>query len=803
MKYLLTTMFVLLCTSAMLFAQEKPTVEINIQVDKPGIKVAPSLYGIFFEEINLAGDGGIYPELVRNRSFEFREKTSYWTIGSNENGRGRMTAEPHDQGSEYNKTVLRVDARTQEGSFSVINEGYWGIPLEQGATYNLIMRAKGSDSVKQLTLSLESFDGKTVYATKELKVGDNWKTLTAEITSNATDPKARLAITTTESGTFWLDYVSLKPAKTYKGHGLRTDLMEMLAELKPAFVRFPGGCWVNGHTIEDAWRWKRTIGDPIDRWTQPNVWGYDSTNGLGYHEYLQMCEDLNADALLVVNCGMAHGFAHTSHIPMDQMDEWVQDALDAIEYATGPVTSKWGALRAKNGRPKPFTLKYIEIGNENVGPRYWERYDLFYAAIHEKYPDIHIIANEWRGQSPHTQPLDISDEHYYYSAAFFALNAKRYDSYDRNGPKIYVGEYASTRDGRGKGNLDAALGEAAFMTGMERNSDVVIMSSYAPLFVNVNNTPRTWDPNLINFDGTRAYGIPSYYVQQLFAVHRADVIVPTEIVANAPANQGGGKVGVGSWETQVEYKDAKIEKDGQVLFESNLAQAPEGAIRERGNWSFSNGVLRQTSMDSDCSYLFGDPNGNDYTFSVKGRKIQGNGGFFILFNVKGTGSQVALNLGGLSNSQTALQRMPGGDRGKLVDVKIDADRWYDIRIEVNGETAKCYLDGKMILEDRIPSSKLEPIYAVSGLNEKQDEAILKLVNFSEVPYAANIVLTGAKKLSSEASLIELTSKNGSDENTFDTPENVSPRNETISLTGPAIKRTLPAKSLTIIRAKIK
>ena len=318
----------------------------------------------------------------------------------------------------------------------------------------------------------------------------DWKKLECTLTASRTDPGARLVVATTAPGTVWLDMVSLFPKDTWQGrpNGLRADLMEMLAATKPAFVRFPGGCYVEGDELKNAHRWKDTVGDIAQRPGHWNLWGYRSTDGLGYHEYLQMCEDLHAEPLFVINCGMAH----KDHVPMDQMGPWVQDALDAIEYANGPLDTTWGAA-GPTRPPRAVPFKYLEIGNENGGPLYQERYRLFYDAIKARYPDINLVADVRTDQ----RPTEIVDEHYYSSPEFFIGQASKYDKYDRSGPQVYVGEYAVTQ-GAGQGNLRAALGEAAFMTGMERNSDHVVMASYAPLFVNVGW--RQWNPDAIPFD---------------------------------------------------------------------------------------------------------------------------------------------------------------------------------------------------------------------------------------------------------------------------------------------------------------
>ncbi len=803
MKQTIITLLALLAIILTQDARAQRTVKLDVQVNQPGITVSPDLYGIFFEEINLAGDGGIYPELVRNCSFEFnKEKPEFWSTAAKGDAKGKITLEENGNGSEYNRMVLRVDVENSEGGFAVVNEGYWGVPVDEGGVYELVIRAKASEGFNgNLIIGISSADlqsprGTTIIQSDELK--KDWETYTLKIKSDVYDPKAKLLINPTGIGTFWLDYVSLKPVKTYKNHGLRPDLMEKLAALKPAFVRFPGGCWVEGDSMKEASRWKKTIGPQIDRWTQPNLWGYQSTNGLGYHEYLQMCEDLGASAMFVINCGMAH----RDHIPMDEMDEYVQDALDAIEYANGPADSKWGSVRAAAGHPEPFNMKYLQIGNENGGPVYWERYDLFYTKIREKYPEMQLIACQWGGAVTNKKPIEILDEHYYSNPRFFINNAHRYDKYDRTKHKIYVGEYAVTQQ-CGLGNLDAAIGEAAYMTGMERNGDVVVMASYAPLFVNVNH--RRWNPDLICFDGTRSYGIPSYYVQQLFSVHRSDVIVPTEISETVEAVKFGGRVGVGTWRTKAEYKDAKIVVAGKTVYEAALDKTPEGATPQRGQWKFADGALTQNDgAATDCRYLFGDAAWSDYTFEIKARKIEGDEGFLVMFNVTNDNDWAWVNIGGWDNSGTAFQTEAGtsdevGDRTKFT---VETDRWYAIRVETKGDQAKCFVDGELVAEGKLPIRKSTGVYAVSGLNEAKDELIMKIVNTAAETCEATVNLAGVTKLGADVTEIVLTSENGLDENTLEAPEKVAPVNGTFKA-AESFTRALPAKSLTVLRVKVK
>src|SRR5208337_1314114 len=355
-------------------------------------------------------------------------------------------------------------------------------------------------------------------------IGSRWQYRALDLVPLGGDPKGKLELSGEGRGVLFLDMVSLIPKNTWKGHGLRPDLCQALDGLHPHFMRFPGGCWVEGDDFAHMNHWKNTIGDIDTRTPLWNIWGYYATHGLGFHEYLQLAEDLGAEPLFCINVGMSH----KEFIPLDRMAQWVQDALDAVEYANGPTDSVWGAMRAQAGHPAPFNLKYLEIGNENGGEIYRQRWPLFVKAIHAKYPDIKFVADHWQGSYPSAPSPDIVDEHFYDSPEWFMRNATHFDKYDRKGPKIFVGEYAVTRN-CGLGNLRGALGEAAFMTGLERNSDHVIMASYAPLLVNLNHC--AWNPDLINFDSSRWYGLPSYYVQKMFAENRGDVSLPTTVEA--------------------------------------------------------------------------------------------------------------------------------------------------------------------------------------------------------------------------------------------------------------------------------
>lgn len=501
---------------------------ITIQANQPAATISSNLFGIFFEEISMAGDGGIYAELVRNRNFEDAATPVQWALVTNGTARGSWSLDTSLPLSASNTHSLKLTMTSGTGSLGAANNGYYGIPVTSGATYNLGFYARAAAGFSgSVAVSLESTNGSTVYAQSSVGgLTTSWQHFARSLSPNATDSNARLVLRISQAGSVYLDFVSLFPAQTFNNrtNGLRPDLANLLVNLKPSFMRFPGGSWVDGTSLANAYHWELTVGDPANRIPRNNLWGYMVDNGLGYHEYLQMCEDLGAAPMLCINCGIAG----SETVATNNLGPWVQEALDAIQYANGDTNTTWGALRAANGHPAPFNLQSIEIGNENSGTAYNANYAPFYNAIHASYPGMIIIANSF-GTIPTSAPVEMLDEHFYNSASWFAQNSTRYDSYSRSGPKIFVGEYAVAYNiGPGfVANLQNALGEAAWMTGLERNSDIVAMACYAPLFANWAN--QSWSPDLIYFNGTQAYGTPSYYVQQMFSVNRGDVVLPTSV----------------------------------------------------------------------------------------------------------------------------------------------------------------------------------------------------------------------------------------------------------------------------------
>lgn len=735
---------------------------IEIDAGRPTVKVSPSLYGIFFEEINFAGDGGIHSELIRNRGFEEGTTGSIPAFWTPTNAKAVI-----DNGIPFSDGKTKAMRITATGAdATVTNTGFWGVPIRRGERYRLVLWTR-SDQPSSLAVGGMSLDGKPTTDTLILPTGPDWKRNEVTLVGSKTDFRSQFSLRMKNSGSVSVGYVSLRPQKGWgTGDLIRPDLGEKIAAMKPGFVRFPGGCYVEGNNLAQAFDWKASLGKPEARPGHPRrFWGYSSTDGLGYHEYLQWCEDLGAEPLYVANCGMSH----TEIAPMDKMQKYVDDALDAIEYANGPVSSKWGAIRAANGHPEPFGLKYVEIGNENGlswsfggRPPYAERYNLIYRAIKAKYPEILTIAND-----PVPHPMEIVDEHYYNNPTFFWQQINRYDNYDRKGPRIYVGEYAVTSE-CGKGNLQAGLAEAAFITGMERNSDVVTMSSYAPLLVNDN--ARQWNPDAIVYNNNQSYGTPSYWVQQLFSTNRPDRIVPvrTEVPVETPAPQGG--IGLMTWETAAEFRDIKLVADGKTLYDSNAAFGPWKSAT--GKWKIDNGVIAQSDLETDRrTYL---PNikvdgAKRTTLTVRARKLSGREGFIVMTNARSEADRVQLNLGGWGNTEHGFES--GGLIGRAVKGKIETNRWYTVRIEVDGDRVSGYLDDQLI--DSVVLKPTPKFASTAGLSADGKTLILKVVNGSEKPLTAKFKINGFK--AGSTSVTTLTGPSLLAENSFAAPMLISPK----------------------------
>ena len=583
---------------------------------------------------------------------------------------------------------LRLDAKGGGGKIGVANDGFWGIPVKPNTQYKASFYARGSDDVKgPLTVAIESSDGATQYATATIpEIGKDWKKYTATLKTGDVKETAdaRFVISTAgdKTGSVWFSLVSLFPPTYHdQPNGFRVDLMEKLAELKPSFLRFPGGNYLEGPDYDDRFNWKITIGPLEERPGHQCPWGYRSSDGLGLLEFLMWCEDLKMEPVLAVYAGL-HIDGGRNIVTGDALKPHVQDALDEIEYVTGDTGTTWGARRAKDGHPEPFKLTYVEIGNEdnlnNGGRTYDGRFSMFYAAIKEKYPKLQIISTippnlrSQRLSNLSLQP-DVVDDHLYNPATGLMQNSTRHNNASRSGPKIFMGEWASNGAGQGTPtpNLRSALGDAAFLGGLERNCDLIVMQCYAPLMVNVNPGARQWPTNLIGYDGLHSFGSASFYAQKMYSNNRGDCMLPVEVKVarpEAPSQASAeaepplpkGRVGVGTWSTHAEFKDMKVTVGDKVVYSVDPATAAKDWRLGDGQWKWDGDVLRQTSDDQNCRALVGDPDWTDFTYTLKARKLSGAEGFLILFHAKDDNNWIWWNVGGWGNTRTAIQRAEGG-----------------------------------------------------------------------------------------------------------------------------------------------
>ena len=524
-------------------ALQAQTNELVIQAGKPGAEIQPTMYGLFFEDINYAADGGLYAELVKNRSFEFPQHFMGWKTF------GKVSLKddgPFERNPHYVRLAYAGHPHKQTG---LDNEGFFGIGIKKGAEYRFSVWARVAEGETPAKIRVELADTKSMgeqqaFATADVTVDSReWKKYQVILKPEVTNPKAILRIFLASRQTVDLEHISLFPVDTWQGHenGLRKDLAQALADIKPGVFRFPGGCIVEGTDIASRYDWKKSVGMVENRPLNENRWQYTfphrffpdyyQSYGLGFYEFFQLSEEIGAEPLPVLSCGLACQFQNPNmdaHVPLCDLDSYIQDALDLIEFANGAVDTPWGKVRADMGHPAPFNLKFIGIGNEQWGKEYPEHLEPFVKAIRKKYPDIKIVGSSGPNSEgeqfdylwPEMKRLkaDLVDEHFYRPEAWFLSQGARYDNYDRKGPKVFAGEYACHGKGKKWNHFHASLLEAAFMTGLERNADVVHMATYAPLFAHVEGWQ--WRPDMIWFDNLNSVRTVSYYVQQLFATHK-------------------------------------------------------------------------------------------------------------------------------------------------------------------------------------------------------------------------------------------------------------------------------------------
>ncbi|MGW6908128.1 alpha-L-arabinofuranosidase C-terminal domain-containing protein [Streptomyces sp. NPDC054940] len=796
-------------------AEDVTDYAITVDPAAKGAKIDDTMYGVFFEDINRAADGGLYAELVQNRSFEYStdDNRSYtpltsWAV----DGTGQVVNDAGRLG-ERNRNYLSLGA----GS-TVTNAGYnTGIHVEAGKKYDFSVWARAEGGTA-LTVTLQDADG-TLATAREVSVKKSgWAKYRATFTATRTSSGGRLTVASSAAAA--LDMVSLFPRDTYKhqANGLRKDLAEKVAALKPGFLRFPGGCLVNTGSMEDyseasnwqrkrSYQWKDTIGPVEERATNSNFWGYNQSYGLGYYEYFRFAEDIGAMPLpvvpaLVTGCGQNKATDNDA-----LLKRHIQDALDLIEFANGPVTSTWGKKRAQMGHPKPFHLTHLGVGNEeNLPVEFMARFKQFRAAIEAEYPDITVVSNSGPDDAGQTfdtawqlnrqEKVAMVDEHYYNSPQWFLQNNDRYDSYDRTGPKVFLGEYAS------QGNaFKNGLAEAAFMTGLERNADVVKLASYAPLFANEDYVQ--WRPDMVWFNNHASWNSANYEVQKLFMTNVGDRVVPST-ATGTPSVQGPitGAVGLSTWATTAAYDDVSVTgADGRTLLSDDFSgDAAQWKHTGGGSWSVQDGQYVQTDVAAENTMVSaGDPTWHDYDLKAKATKKSGKEGFLVAFGVKDTGNYYWWNLGGWNNTQSAVEQAVDGGKGTLISKagSIETGRTYDIQVKVRGRQVTLYLDGQEwgSFKDDKPA---EPFRQVATLDKKTGDLIVKVVNAQSAAARTAIDLGGAK-VASKARVTTLSADPNAVNSETQTP--VAPVTSTFSGVADRFTYTFPANSVTFLRIK--
>jgi len=824
-------------------------------------EISELLYGLFLEDINYAVDGGLYGEMIKNRSFEYGklaigDSKHGWTNTKNaeltvNDGSTDLTS-INTKNPKY--AIINNTADTLEG---IANNGFLsGLSIEAGKTYKVSAYIKGMDGFNgNVEFSFSSSDEQTTYGKSSVeKVNANWWKYETEITVDTTVNKNAKFFVKIPKGKIAVDMISVFPKETYNNreNGLRKDLVEYLKSLNPKFLRFPGGCVIEGKSLETAYNWKdsigngekvtingkETVGDVSVRPIGVDIWAdlnkasahpYYASYGLGFYEYFLLCEDLGALAVPVLNAGMSCPIQSPKYEELDVNSEefktYIQDALDLVEFCRGDASTKWGAVRIAMGHSEPFELKYIGIGNEQWQESYFVHYKKFVEAFKEAeaqrpelYKDIELIVANGPASSDtfgwdkveKNGGLDYAglvDEHYYQTPSWFLSNTDRYDSYKRGTTKVFLGEYAAKSN-----TLTAALAEAAYLTGVERNADVVEMACYAPLFAN--ETANQWTPDMIWFSNNDVYGSVNYYIQKMYANNVGTKILNTEFKKTEGTGEKkvlSGKIGLGTWETAAEFDDLKVvsNKTKKILYTQNFKN--ETSIKDaevvEGNFKVTNGVLKQLNSGAakntntgDVAY-FGDEDWSDYTMTVKATATSGKEGFIIPIAVKDKDNCFFWNFGGWGNTVSCLQQVENGAKsdqitGTVKDMSVQYGKEYDLKIVVSGNNIKCYSFGALVIDYTYKTG--DSIYQTVSFDEVSNDVIVKLVNVKAEDIDVTLTLPTADLYNKEAKLIQLKGKSGSDTNSLNNQENVITTESTINISKEFTYK-VPKLSATIIR----
>ena len=870
---------------------------VSVHTSDVRFPAAPDLYGLFFEDINRSGDGGLYPELLRNRSFEdsiLPDRCKFLPNGLDfttprgwkdqfNNGEGLRRWDPDREETPIpawyaRKASMELDfcdvlnsnrraslTVTFQAGGSIHNTGYRGVPVSEGARLNGYLILK-TDSPCTLTLSLASKDLGQVYAACDLFVspaaaadapqsgacgssspaatadapqpggcaasasapglGNGYRKYDFTLIPSGTDYDAVFVISSAQEARVKLGYSSLMPADTFKGHGLRKDLAQLLEGTSSRFLRFPGGCIVEGFTKETAMRFPNTIGPVWERPSHNLMWHYRTSNGLGFHEYLQLCEDLELEPLYVINCGLTCQGRREELFEGEELDVLLQEACDAIDYATAPADSPMGALRAAAGHPEPFGMTYVEIGNENLGQEYLDRYAIFYDALKARYPKIKFIANihvEENGL-----PADIVDEHYYNTPEFFARQVSMFDSYDRRGPEIFVGEYAVT-NGTDVGNLRSAIAETIFLLGIENNQDIVTLTAYAPLFNHVHYT--SWTPDLIAFDNHRSYGIPFYYALSMLAENHGGEVVRTAVDSPVSHEKTVGLTGIvangpGVFLRNMTCNGKPVSPSHNIV--SSLKQQADGAweVWETDNSELmrSPGLSVKEVLQEVKTYVtFGEEETASTVFETElyltDPSVKTSVAFWIhnntmLHNQDETRAgedklwtpiytnRYVWSLDNGSSYIDAITRSRYSWHGpKQETPQLVYGRWMKIRVEAEHDRIRCYIDGALVTDQPTPGF---PILAASACqkadSEKETGTILvKLANISE--FCEPVTITLDRDVLPDYTCTVLTGDSPKAENSFENPFAVSPVTTAASGASREFVYQAPPFSFSILKLK--
>lgn len=797
--------------------------QLTVRTEKELFPVSEDLYGIFFEDINRAGDGGLYPEMLRNRSFEdsilpegctpvngkdaFISPTGWkdtfhngegmhsWTEGQDETDipawyseNAEITLNEKYVLNKNRKAALEVKFKA---GGSIYNIGYHGISVQKGEAYDFYMfiRTLQEAATADLQVMLMSADKKEkIYAADPVKgITDSYACVRFQFTADMTDHNAVLAIQSENEAHILIGYSSLMPHETYLGHGLRKDLMEMLAELHPAFVRFPGGCVVEGFTKETMLRFPYMTGPVWERPSQTLLWHYRTSNGLGFHEYLQMCEDLHSTAIYVINAGMTCQARCSQSFSGDFLEELLQEAIDAIAYATDPADTVWGKKRAKAGHPTPFSMKYVEIGNENSGKDYQERYDHFYKVLKEKYPQITFIANAHLEKDGST--CEMVDEHFYANPQYFMNSRNVFKGYDRKQPKIFIGEYAAN-EYPDMGNVRSALSEAVFLLGIENNQDIIRMTSYAPLLENAGF--RSWEPNLIVFNNHAVYGLPVYHVLKCLAAKRGKKVISGAMCCLDTYEITGGLPGIMTSGEGVKVKGMKCnglpirpshfmcgkteENTEEQVCEIIPGAAPDlqdtdyAAWDKMGDITFGKneelknmtleGEILVPNADMEVALTWWDYSGEIFYKTDESSTERGE--WQSMFTAR-TGLHICKGKADIRSTRLMHDNMIGKEK----EVSIQYGEFQPFKLIISQEHVDCYLNGELIQSEDMPSC---PVLS-SVVTADEDAVYIKLVNIGQYEETLQIALDC--EVASDYEVMQVSSGKTEDQNSFLHPQKVS------------------------------